>query len=83
VRCLAWLSVIIVGLGVMVVLPLLTLGIQRGIRCGDRVVSVNGPSGQRLECVCLEDGLSTCLPACDEHHAVPDDDLGEPGRVLP
>jgi len=66
VRRLAWVVVIIIGLGVAVVLPLLTLGVQRGVHCGARVVSASGPSGQRLQCICLEGVLATCFEPFDQ-----------------
>jgi cytochrome c-type biogenesis protein CcmE len=59
-RRLAWVLAMIIALGVMVGLPLLALSSQR-VHYVDSVRIVTGPGEQRLECVCLDGVLTTCL----------------------
>jgi hypothetical protein len=60
-------SVIIIGLGVMVALPLLVLElVTPRVHCFYRVGSVVGPSGQRLVCACIDSVLSTCFEPFDQ-----------------
>ena len=67
-RRLASVSVIIIALGVMVTLPLLVLElVTQRVHCVDRVVSVIGPSGQRLVCACISGVLSTCFEPFDQY----------------
>jgi hypothetical protein len=67
VRRLASVSVIIIGLGVMVALPLLVLElVTQRVHSLDRVVSVTGPSEQQLVYTCIAGTLSTCFVPFDQ-----------------
>ena len=67
---LARVSVIIIGLGVVVTLPLLVLElVAQRVHCGYSVVSVIGPSGQHLVCACINGVLSTCFEPFDQDPA--------------
>jgi hypothetical protein len=60
-------SVIIIGLGVVVTLPLLVLElVAQRVHCFYRVGSVVGPSGRRLVCACIDSVLSTCFEPFDQ-----------------
>jgi len=63
-------SVIIIGLGVVVTLPLLVLElVAQRVQCVYSVVGVIGPRGQRLVCACINGVLSTCFEPFDQDPA--------------
>jgi hypothetical protein len=67
VRRLASVSIIIIGLGVMVALPLLVLElVTPRVHSLDRVVSVAGSSEQHLAYICIAGVLSTCFVPFDQ-----------------
>ena len=66
-RRLARVSVIIIGLGVVVALPLLVLElVTQRVHSLDRVVSVTDPSEQHLVYTCIAGALSTCFVPFDQ-----------------
>jgi hypothetical protein len=73
VRRPARVSVIIIGLGVIVALPLLVLElVTERVHSLDRVVSVTDPSEQHLVYTCIAGALSTCfVPFDQDPDAVP------------
>jgi len=67
VRRLASVSVIIIGLGVMVALPLVVLElVAPRVHPLDRVVSVTDPSEQHHAYTCIAGALSTCFEPFDQ-----------------
>jgi len=70
VSSFARVSVIILGLGLVVVPPLLVLElVAQRVHCGYSVVSVISPSGQRLVCACIKGALSSCFEPFDQDPA--------------
>ena len=66
-RRLASVSVIIIGLGVVVALPLFALElVTPRAHSLDRVVSVTGSSEQHLVYTCVAGALSTCFVPFDQ-----------------
>ena len=66
-RRLASMSVIIIGLGVLVTLPMLALElVTQRVHSFARVVSVTGPSEQHLVYTCIAGALSACFVPFDQ-----------------
>ena len=66
-RRLASVSVIVIGLGVMVALPLLVLElVAPRVHSLYRVVSVTGQTEQHLAYICIAGVLSTCFVPFDQ-----------------
>jgi hypothetical protein len=60
-KIFVWALAVMVGLGILIGVPLLTLRAHRGVKCPSQILIVRGQSGQAVECVCLDGMLSTCF----------------------
>jgi hypothetical protein len=60
-KLFAWILVLLLALSVALAAPVIAWRTHPGRDCANEVLTVKGPHGEEIECVCLGGTLSACF----------------------